>query len=69
MPAWGGPPWRAPDYAPPAAPYAYGAPVAPTFTREQEIDMLKGQAEHFEDALDGIKKRLEELETAQTETT
>jgi hypothetical protein len=25
--------------------------------------MLKGQAEYFEDALDGIKKRIEELES------
>jgi len=47
----------------------YGAPAAPTFTREQEVDMLKGQAEYFEDALDGIKKRLEEFETAQAEKT
>ena len=42
---------------PPGAPY-YGAPAV---TREQEMDMLKGQAEYFADALDGIKKRIEEL--------
>jgi len=42
---------------PSGAPYA-----APTVTREQEVDMLKGQAEYFEDALTGIKKRIEELE-------
>ena len=47
------------------APYAapYGAPPAPTMTSQQEVEMLKGQAEYFEDALDGIKKRIEELET------
>ena len=31
-------------------------------TREQELAALKGQAEYFEDALDGIKKQIEELE-------
>jgi len=31
-------------------------------TAKQELDALKGQAEYFEDALDGIKKRIEELE-------
>lgn len=36
----------------------YGAPM----TREQEVDGLKGEAEYLEDALDGIKKRIRELE-------
>ena len=40
----------------------YGAPYGPATTKEQELDMLKGQAEYFEDALDGIKKRITELE-------
>jgi prefoldin subunit 5 len=31
-------------------------------TQQQELDMLKGQAEYFEDALDGIRRRIEELE-------
>jgi uncharacterized protein DUF5320 len=37
---------------------------APGFamTQQQELDTLKGQAEYFEDALDGIRKRIEELE-------
>lgn len=52
-PAFGGAPYA-------AAPYA--APVAPTLGREQEVEMLKGQAEYFEEALGGIKKRIEELE-------
>jgi len=51
-PAFGGVPYGAP----------YAAPYAPAMTREQEVEMLKGQAEYFEDALDGIKKRIEELE-------
>ncbi len=47
------------------APYA-GA-YAPTVSREQEMEMLKGQAEYFEDALHGIKERIEELETKSKE--
>ena len=44
-----------------AAPY--GAPNGgPAATKQQELDMLKGQVEYFEDALDGIKKRITELE-------
>ena len=45
---------------PPVA--AYGAPYAPAMSAEQQIDALKGQAEYFEDALDGIRKRIGELE-------
>lgn len=60
LPGWArfgyGPAWGTPPYA------AYGAPYAPTMTREQEIEMLKDQAEYFQDALDGITKRIEELE-------
>ncbi len=37
-------------------------------TREQETETLKGQAEYFEDALDGIRKRIEELEAKAEET-
>jgi len=50
--AWGGVPYGAP-----AMPYA-SAP-----TKEQELDMLKGQAEQFETALGDIRKRLQELGT------
>jgi len=53
--------YPAPGGAPPyGAPY--GVPFAPAMTAQQELDGLKGQAEYFEDALDGIKKRIEELE-------
>ena len=50
-----------------AAPHAWqaGGQVGPT--REQEADMLKGQAEYFEDALEGIKKRIAELESKSEE--
>jgi len=42
--------------APAAVPYA----AAPS--TEQQLDALKGQAEYLEDALAGIRKRIEELE-------
>ena len=49
---------------PPAYPLPYVSPTfAPGITKEQELDMLKGQAEYFEDTLEGIKKRIEELKT------
>jgi hypothetical protein len=52
-PAWGGV----------VNPYAYsGAPLAPTITAEQELAGLKQQAEYFQDALDEINKRMEQLE-------
>ena len=47
---------------PPAYPTAYAAPFGPAATKEQELDALKGQAEYFEDALEGIRKRIDELE-------
>lgn len=47
----------------PAASYAsYGSPFVPAMTRRQEIDALKGQAEYFEDVLDGLRRRIEQLE-------
>jgi len=48
--------------APPAYGVPYAAPLTPAATRQQELDALKGQAEYFEDALDGIRKRIDELE-------
>ncbi len=52
-PAWGGP----------VNPYAYsGVPFAPTMTADQELAGLKQQAEYFQDALDEIKQRMEQLE-------
>jgi len=42
-------------------------PFAPTMTPQQELDGLKGQEEYFADALEGIKKRIEELESKATE--
>jgi hypothetical protein len=48
-----------PYQAPPAY---YTAPYGAGPSPEQELDALKGQAEYFEDALEGIKKRIQELE-------
>jgi len=42
--------------------YGAAAPYGAPMTREQELDGLKGEAEYLEDALDGIKKRIGELE-------
>ena len=69
--AMGGPaygpaaPYAAPYTPPDAGPYAapYGAPYAPAMTKQQELDALKGQAEYFEDALEGIRKQIEQLQS------
>jgi len=61
LPAWGAPPYA--PYAAPTAPLAYGSPYAPQMTREQELDFLKGQAEYLEDALEGVRKQIQEVET------
>jgi len=43
-------------------PQAYAGPFAPAVSTEQQLDMLKGQAEYFQDALEGVRKRIEELQ-------
>jgi len=58
-PAYG----AAPAYG---APYA--APFGPAATQEQELEALKGQAGYFEDALNSIRKRIDELEKAAAES-
>lgn len=74
MPAWGGVGGGVPQGAYGVAPAAYGVPgtaygvppqmgyVGPQVTKEQELDALKGQTEYLEDALAGIRKRMDELE-------
>jgi len=56
-PAFGG-------VVPPVAPYS--PPYAPAMSVEQQLDALKGQAEYFEEALDGIRKQIQELEAKST---
>ena len=61
-------PW--PQMSPQVGPWPQMSPQVgpwPQATKEQQIDTLKGQAEYFEDALDGIKKQIEELEAAKAE--
>ena len=64
--ATGLPGWQRTAYGYPAFGMPYGAPYAPPFspsmTGEQEVEALKSQAEYLEDTLEGIRKRLEELE-------
>jgi hypothetical protein len=54
---WPGPVAAAPGA--PVVPWGAGQP-----TKEQEVEFLKGQAKYFDEALQDIRKRLEELETS-----
>ena len=48
----------------PANPYAYGgAPFAPQVTARQELESLKQQAEYLKESLNGINKRVEQLQS------
>jgi len=69
LPGWarGGYGWPAGSGA--VNPYVFvGAPLAPGLTTQQELDSLKGQAEYLEDSLNGINKRIEELEASKKES-
>ena len=66
---WGRAGYGLPAYGGAVNPYAYGGvPFAPTVAPQQELDGLKGQAEYLEDALNGIKKRIEELDNQKSST-
>ena len=66
--ATGLPGWQRSGAGSPAygGPIPYGPPrgnfYGPTVSKEQELDMLKGQAEQLEDALGSLKQRITELE-------
>ena len=45
-----------------AYPYTPTAPYFPQAAPEQELDILKRQAEYFQDALENINKRITEME-------
>jgi hypothetical protein len=60
MPGWARTPMGYPAWSGPVSPYA--GPFAPAMTAEQELDGLKKQAEHFQDALGQINQRIEQLE-------
>ena len=67
LPGWqraatGLPAWGRGAYAPPAYAPGAGVPAAAAMTGPQELDALRHQAEYLEDALDGIRQRIEQLE-------
>lgn len=66
LPGWARAGWvpagGAAPYGPAAMPFAYGSPYASQPTREEQLDFLKGQAEYLEDALEGIRKQIGEVE-------
>lgn len=43
---------------------AWGAPAVPwnAPTKEQQVELLKNQAGYFQDALDGIRRQIDEIE-------
>lgn len=56
VPGWARARW---GFAPPA--YPAGVPFVPSMTREQEIELLREQADHVNETLEDIKRRIEEL--------
>ena len=62
LPGWQRAPMGLPAYGAPAGAYAAG-PVAggAAMTATQQLDVLKQQAEYFENALGEIRKSIEEL--------
>jgi len=57
--------WGRAGYVLPA--HGGGVSFAPTVAHQQELDSLKGQAEYLVDVLDGIKKRIKELESQKSD--
>ncbi len=62
--AAGAPGWQRtfagwPGYAPPF-PSTFGSPM----TREQELEVLKNQAEYFEQSLEDLRNRISEVESS-----
>ena len=68
LPGWARAGYGYPTWGP-AVPFYpfYAGPAAPTMAPEQELTSLKQQAEYFQEALDEINKRIEELEKAKQE--
>ena len=59
--ATGLPGWQRAAMGLPAFGACFGPPMAPAMSREQEIAMLKAQAENMEAAVASVKSRIEEL--------
>jgi len=51
------------DHPPP-----FRLPIGPAMTAEQELDVLKGQLQYFENGLEGIRKRIQEVESQMEDT-
>jgi len=66
--ATGFPGWARAQYGLPAWGSSVGAPFVPPYVAppepQQELDVLKSQADHLSGTLDAIKARIEELEKA-----
>ena len=60
--ATGLPGWQRAAAGMPAFGAGYPTPSSPVMTHEQELDALKGQAEYFESLLEGLRKRIDELQ-------
>lgn len=69
LPGWmragqGWPAWGAQPY-PAVAAVPFAGPFVPQITPQQEAEALKAQAEYLAESLEGIRKRIGELERAQ----
>jgi hypothetical protein len=59
VPGWQRPFGGWPGYVPP-----YPATLGPAMTKEQELEALKNQARHLEQALDDLRNRISEVESS-----
>lgn len=66
LPGWARAPYGLPTWIGPSVYPPYGAAYSGP-DKEQELQMLKDQADYFTETLDEIKKRIEELESKSEE--
>lgn len=64
---WWGAPYPGAAWGSWASPY-YTYPYAPPYSVEQEKETLQNQVKFFEDQLEALRKRIEELESETSET-
>jgi hypothetical protein len=53
--------WQRAGMGLPAFGGGLGGPTAPAMTKDQEVEMLKQQAEFLEGQIESVKQRIEEL--------